>query len=145
MILRLLDFLGRKKIILDRGASHPEYDKAKPWIARYYILFRKRPRWFPFNIIIHEMLANDHGEGVHNHTCPYITIIIKGGYWETTSKGKFWRPPGYIGFRSADHLHRVDLKSNTSTMTIFIPGPFGLRRKKRADYKTNFKGEKNHG
>ena len=22
---------------------------------------------FPFNILIHEMLADDHGEGVHNH------------------------------------------------------------------------------
>ena len=84
------------------------------------------------------MLDNDHGEGVHNHACPYITIIIKGGYWETTKNGKFWRPPGYIGFRSADHLNRVDLEHNTNTMTIFIPGPFGLRKGKRADYKTNF-------
>ena len=74
-----------------------------------------------------------------------ITIIIKGGYWETTNKGKFWRAAGYIGFRSADHLHRVDLKPNTDTMTIFIPGPFGLRKNKRADYKTNFKEKKNLG
>ena len=73
----------------------------------------------------------------------YITIILKGGYWETTSKGKFWRPPGYIGFRSADHLHRVDLKPNTSTMTLFIPGPFGLRKNKRASYKTKIKGDNN--
>ena len=91
------------------------------------------------------MLDNDHGEGVHNHMCPYITIILKGGYWETTNKGKFWRAPGYIGFRSADHLHRVDLRSNTNTMTLFIPGPFGLRKNKRADYDTNFTGEKKHG
>ena len=42
--------------------------------------------------LIHKMLDDDHGEGVHNHLCPYITIILKGGYWETTKKGKFWRP-----------------------------------------------------
>ena len=89
------------------------------------------------------MLDDDHGEGVHNHMCPYITIILKGGYWETTNKGKFWRPPGYIGFRSADHLHRVDLKPNTGTMTLFIPGPFGLRKNKRASYKTKIKGDNN--
>ena len=29
------------------------------------------------------MLDDDHGEGVHNHTFPYITIIFKDGYWET--------------------------------------------------------------
>jgi hypothetical protein len=23
------------------------------------------------------MLADDHGEGVHNHLCPYITIILR--------------------------------------------------------------------
>ena len=118
MILKMLEKLGRKKIVLDRGPSHPEFHKAKPWMERYYLLFRKRPKWFPFNILIHKMLDDDHGEGVHNHLCPYITIILKGGYWETTKKGKFWRPPGYIGFRSADHLHRVDLKPNTNTMTL---------------------------
>ena len=60
---------------------------------------------------------------------------LKGGYWETASNGKFWRKPGYIGFKSADNLHRVDLKIDTETMTIFIPGPFGMRKNKRADYK----------
>ena len=91
MILKILEKLGRKKIVLDRGPSHPEFHKAKPWMERYYLLFRKRPKWFPFNILIHKMLDDDHGEGVHNHLCPYITIILKGGYWETTKKGKFWR------------------------------------------------------
>ena len=136
MLLKLLDKLGRKKVVLDRGSSHPKFNEAKSWMNRYYVLIRNRPQWFPFNILIHEMLANDHGDGVHNHMCPYITIILKGGYWETNEKGKFWRKPGYIGFRSADNLHRVDLKPDTETITIFIPGPFGMRKKKRADYKT---------
>ena len=49
---------------------------------------------------------------------------------------KFWSKVGYIGFSSADHLHRVDLEPNTETITIFIPGPLGIRKNKRADYKT---------
>jgi len=137
MLFKILENLGRKKIVFDRGVSHPDFKNAKPWMERYYLLFRKRPRFFPFNILIHIMLDNDHGDGFHNHMCPYITIILKGGYWETTSKGKFWRRSGYIGFRSADYLHRVDLKPNTRTITMFIPGPFGMRKNKRADYKTN--------
>ena len=128
-------FESRKRIILDRGPSWPDYDKAEPFMIRYYVLFRKRPKWFPFNILVHKILKEDKGD-LHDHYWSYITIILKGGYWETTNKGKFWRPPGYIGFRSADHLHRVDLKPNTNTMTLFIPGPFGLRKTKRADYKT---------
>ena len=128
-------FKSRKRVILDRGPSWPDYDKAEPFMIRYYVLFRKRPKWFPFNILVHKILKEDRGD-LHDHYWSYITIILKGGYWETTNKGKFWRPPGYIGFRSADHLHRVDLKPNTNTMTLFIPGPFGFRKTKRADYKT---------
>ena len=130
-------FENRKRLLLDRGPSWPDYDKAKPFMVRYYLLFRKRPKWFPFNIFLHKILKSDLGD-LHDHYWSYITVVLRGGYWETTSKGKFWRPPGYIGFRSADHLHRVDLKPNTDTMTLFIPGPFGTRKTKRADYKTNF-------
>ena len=85
LLLKILDKLGRKKIVMDRGPSHPEYFLAKPWTARYYLLFRKRPRWFPFNILIHHILDDDHGVGLHNHPFPYMTIILKGGYWETDS------------------------------------------------------------
>src|SRR5210317_805574 len=139
MFLKFLDKIGRKKVVLDRGPSHPRYHEAKRWMNRYYVLFRYRPKWFPFNILIHEMLADDHGEGVHNHLCPYITIILRGGYWETIKNGKFWRKPGYIGFRSANDFHRVDLKKGTKPMTIFIPGPFGLRKGPRSEYGINLK------
>ena len=82
LLLKILDKLGRKKIVMDRGPSHPEYFLTKPWTARYYLLFRKRPRWFPFNILIHHILDNDHGSGLHNHPFPYITIILKGDLGE---------------------------------------------------------------
>ena len=112
MLLKALSKLGRKKTVLDRGPSHPKFKEAKPWLNRYYVLFRNRPKWF---------------------------IIIKGGYWETTTTGKHWRPPGYIGFRSANNFHRVDLKPGTKPMTIFIPGPFGLRKGPRSEYGIDFK------
>ena len=131
--------MGRKKTVLDRGPSHPKFKEAKHWMNRYYVLIRNRPQWFPFNILIHEMLANDHGYGVHNHTFPFITIILRDGYWETLKEGKFWRSPGYIGFRSANTLHRVDLKKNTKPLTLFISGPFGLRKGPRSEYGIDFK------
>ena len=131
--------MGRKKTVLDRGPSHPKFKEAKHWMNRYYVLIRNRPQWFPFNILIHEMLANDHGDGVHNHTFPFITIILRDGYWETLKEGKFWRSPGYIGFRSANTLHRVDLKKNTKPLTLFISGPFGMRKGPRSEYGINFK------
>jgi 23S rRNA pseudoU1915 N3-methylase RlmH len=37
----------------------------------------------------------------------------------------------------------VELKTKTKPLTIFIPGPFGLRKKLRAAYNQNFKFVKN--
>ena len=141
MFLKILEKFGRKKVIFDRGPSHPQYIKAKPWMERYYVLFKNRPKWFPFNIIIHRMLDDDHGEGVHSHLCPYVTLVLRAGYWETLKDGKHWRTPGYIGFRSANNLHRVDLKPNTKPLTLFIPGPFGLRKGSRSKYGIDFKSK----
>ena len=47
-----------------------------------------------------------------------------------------------MGFRSADNLHRVDLEPGTKPLTLFIPGPFGLRKTPRASYNQDFKAEK---
>ena len=74
MFLKFLDKIGRKKVVLDRGPSHPRYDEAKPWMNRYYVLFRYRPKWFPFNILIHEMLADDPVSYTHL-TLPTILLV----------------------------------------------------------------------
>ena len=89
-------FANRKRVILDRGPSWPDYQAAEPFVIRYYPLFRHRPTWFPFNILIHKLLKSDLGD-LHDHYWTYITVILKGGYWETTKKGIFWRKPGYMG------------------------------------------------
>ena len=109
MFLKFLQKIGRKKVVLDRGPSHPKFMEAKPWMNRYYLIFRNRPKWFPFNILIHEMLADDHGEGVHTHLCPYITIILKGGYWETTKTGKVATTMDKTSSKetTADHVRKI--------------------------------------
>ena len=134
-------FESRKRVILDRGPSWPDYDKAEPFMIRYYLLFRKRPKWFPFNILVHKILKGDRGD-LHDHYWSYITIILRGGYWETLKSGKFWRSPGYIGFRSANNLHRVDIEPGTKPLTLFISGPFGLRKGPRSEYGIDFKSKK---
>ena len=113
---------SRKRVILDRGPSWPDYDKAEPFMVRYYLLFRKRPKWFPFNILIHKLLKSDLGE-LHDHYWSYITIILKGGYWEATEKGTFWRGPGYIGFRKGSDRHSLRIPDARPTWTLLFVGP----------------------
>ena len=108
-------FKKRKRIILDRVGQ-------KPYLIRYYLLFTDRPKWFPFNIFLHKFLQGDPDE-LHDHPWPYFTLILKGGYWEVTHKGRFWRGPGSFRFSTPKSLHRVELEKGISAWTLFIPGP----------------------
>tara|TARA_Y100001970_G_C13805384_1_gene637197 strand:+ start:245 stop:673 length:429 start_codon:yes stop_codon:yes gene_type:complete len=126
-------FKNRKKIIMDRGPSWPDYEKAEPFMIRYYLLFRKRPKWFPFNIFVHKILKNDLGD-LHDHYWSYITIILKGGYLETTKDGTFSRKPGYIGFRKSDDRHSLKLFNNIPAWTLMLVGP-NKGAKSHAKYK----------
>ena len=113
---------NRKRLLLDRGPSWPDYDKAEPFMIRYYLLFRKRPKWFPFNILLHKILKSDLGD-LHDHYWSYITIILKGGYWETNENGTFWRGPGYIGFRKASNRHSLKIPDGKPAWTLLLAGP----------------------
>ena len=115
-------FENRKRLLLDRGPSWPDYDKAEPFMIRYYLLFRKRPKWFPFNILLHKILKSDLGD-LHDHYWSYITIILKGGYWETNENGTFWRGPGYIGFRKASNRHSLKIPDGKPAWTLLLAGP----------------------
>ena len=119
--LKLDMFKNRKKLLLDRGPSWPDYDKAEPFMVRYYLLFKKRPRWFPFNIFVHKILKSDLGD-LHDHYWSYLTIVLKGGYWETTKKGQFWRGPGYIGLRKASDTHSLKILKERQLGRLYLWG-----------------------
>ena len=126
-------FANRKRVILDRGPSWPDYQAAKPFVIRYYPFFRRRPKWFPFNIFIHKLLKSDLGD-LHDHYWTYITTILKGGYWERTEKGTFWRKPGYIGFRRYNCRHSIKIPDGKCASL----GPYCLQvLKERQNYTPN--------
>lgn len=113
--LNFLEKIDRKRIILDR-------DSNEPYLVRYY-LFLKDRKYFPFNVFLHRFLKSD-PDDLHDHPWPFMTVILKGGYWEHTPKGKFWRGPGTVRLASSNALHRVELDPNVpETWTLFFPGP----------------------
>ena len=78
---------------------------------------------FPFNIFIHKFLKSD-PDDLHDHPWAFRTLILKGGYWEHTEQGRFWRKPGFTQYVTAMHKHRVELEPETPCFTLFIPvGP----------------------
>jgi hypothetical protein len=124
MLLKLLDRLGRKRIVMDRVEN-------EPYLERYYLFLKDRER-FPFNIFLHKFLKSD-PDDVHDHPWPYATVILKGGYWEWVpvfdtvgrkiGEVQHWRKPGHFRTCSASSFHRIELDPDVTCWTLFMPGP----------------------
>ncbi len=124
MFLKLLERLGRKRIVMDRVND-------QPYLERYYVFLKDR-KWFPFNIFLHKFLKSD-PDDVHDHPWPYATLILKGGYYEWipefNSEAKkigeirYWRGPGHFRVAGATSYHRVELCEGVECWTLFMPGP----------------------
>ena len=124
MFLKLLDRMGRKRIVMDRVEN-------EPYLERYYLFLKERER-FPFNVFLHKFLKSD-PDDVHDHPWPYATLILKGGYWEwipifdsvgrKTGEIQHWRSPGHFRICSATSYHRIELDPNITAWTLFMPGP----------------------
>jgi hypothetical protein len=124
LIKKLMQRLGRHRIILDRQSS-------EPLLERYYVFLKDRT-WFPFNIFVHKFLKSD-PDDVHDHPWPYATLILKGGYYEWIPQfdkqgNKFneiavWRGPGSFRICGATSYHRIELDPSVTAWTLFMPGP----------------------
>ena len=120
---------GRKRIIYDR-------DGITPYMHRWHLLFRdkvdnfSKGRRVPFNAYLHKIVLSD--EPVfHDHPWDYFTIILKGGYWEHTPEGKFWRGPGHMRFRKAEDLHWLELAKDKHGNNIPCWSLFYMGKKKK--------------
>ena len=124
LIKKLMQRLGRHRIILDRQSS-------EPLLERYYVFLKDRT-WFPFNIFVHKFLKSD-PDDVHDHPWPYATLILKGGYYEwipqfdkqgnKLNEIAVWRGPGSFRVCGANSYHRIELDPSVTAWTLFMPGP----------------------
>lgn len=82
---------------------------------------------------VHEILRSDAGRDPHDHPWPYLTVILRGGYFETRYDdegfvtGRKWHGPGSVMFRPAKSWHRLDVPPGTTATTLFITGPKAQR------------------
>ena len=123
MLKKLFESWGRYRIIMDRVDN-------QPYLERYYVFLRDR-KWFPFNIFVHKFLKSD-TEDVHDHPWPFLTVILRGGYWEWTPQfdaqgrrtGEIarWCGPGSFRWASAHQYHRVEIDPDVECWTLFMPG-----------------------
>ncbi len=120
--------LGRYRLIPDRRTG-------ADYLHRYY-LFLKNRSWFPFNITLHKIVQSD-DPIFHDHPWSFISIVIKGGYYEWTpmfnNKGEKlgemakWRGAGSIIKHKSTDYHWIELEMGKPSVSICLMG-----RKKRA-------------
>jgi hypothetical protein len=116
--------LGRYRLIPDRRTG-------SDYMHRYYIFLKDRKK-FPFNVTIHKIVRSD-DPIFHDHPWPYITVILKGGYWEHTpvfnQQGKItsekivFKGPGSVIRRKAKDYHWLELNDDKPVTTMFFMGP----------------------
>lgn len=92
--------------------------------------------WFPSGVRVHHILRSDNDRCLHDHPWPYMTIILRGGYYELTDAVYSrwdgvehamlakWYGPGSILFRRSTHKHRLILPANKTAWTLFFMGPY---------------------
>lgn len=69
------------------------------------------------NVYIHRFLRDDDERATHDHPFTFISIVIRGGYYELTHGPDWtllrkWRGRFSIAYRPARWLHRVELARN---------------------------------
>jgi len=121
---KLMNKLGRYRLIPDRRTG-------ADYMHRYYLFLKDRTK-FPFNVTLHKIVRSD-DPIFHDHPWPYMTVVLKGGYWEHTpvfnNDGKKiaefteWRGPGSIIKRKAGEFHWLELDNEKPATTLFFMGP----------------------
>ena len=107
------------------------------FFVRYKVL---KCRWF--SVFLHEFHRSDYDRCLHDHPWWFVTLILRGGYWEVLpdiwkydagdaiphatvyTTRKVWRRPGYIGRYSAAHAHRIEVDpSRPRPWSLVVVGP----------------------
>jgi hypothetical protein len=130
---RLANFLMRHSEPYDEIADYME----RRWVFRLG-RWGKNAKYGYVAGRLNRILRSDSDRALHDHPWPYVTLILRGGYYEVTEKPWYsmttgecfpetkvqWYGPGSILFRGTKHKHRLVLPTGQTALTLFITLPF---------------------
>lgn len=74
-----------------------------------------------FNIYLHRLLAlTAHGK-CHDHPWSFISVLLRGGYYEFSGDVWVWQKPGSVLYRPAEWRHNV--VTTDVAWSLIITGP----------------------
>lgn len=146
--------------LIERAIETPYYhlinNDGTPYMDRYWVVpyveagthgsdgtgpvsFKGRPfAWMMQKLDIaarvHNIRSSDDDRAHHDHPWPYLTIVLRNGYWEKRpvydkdgaylGDSRVWHGPGSIILRSADSWHRLEVAEGKPAWTLFITGKY---------------------
>lgn len=117
---------GRFMIVMDRESE-------REYLHRYYPFYpesrHRKNKDIDANIFLHQFMLSD-DPVFHDHPWNwYRSIIVKGGYWEHTPWGTFWRGVGHTRYVDCERYRRVNddpdapfIPANLHWVEIIKPG-----------------------
>lgn len=105
----------------------PNEDTGEVYLRRWYLMppCEREGFWknFPIGVKLHEIRKSDRGRHLHDHPWPFVSVILRGGYWEETPEGLKWYPAGsVIVHRDPEDLHRLIVDHEDRTLTLVVTG-----------------------
>lgn len=107
-------------------AKRTPYHHLQGYMNRWWLI-PYGTRWSPA-IRVHEILRSDDDRAFHDHPWNYLTVVLKGGYFEVRPVFKdgiyrgdkrTWCGPGSVLFRRATDWHRLEVPEGTVATTLF--------------------------
>lgn len=94
------------------AASCPDGTMGPPLMTRYFLV--RRTRW---GVFLHHFHRSD-VDILHDHPWTFITLLLSGGYWETTDRGRFWRRRFILLYRPATYRHFIEVERPVWTLVV---------------------------
>jgi hypothetical protein len=107
---------------------HPENDP--PYMRRWYLFGDGEPtrhpklRRAPFQVMLHQILADDDDRALHDHPWDNLTIVLEGRVRDHSAAGSRDLGPGDMLYREAAWAHRLQVScfDQPHAWTLFIAG-----------------------
>lgn len=95
-----------------------------PYMLRWFLI--PRNRWC--NVYLHKFLRDDDDRALHDHPWGFLSVMLRGLYFEHTEDGAIVRRAPSLAFRGAEHRHRVSLARDFDgkpipCWTLVVTGP----------------------
>lgn len=121
LFLWLLDKLFRRQDVLGVAVDQVAFSS---WVIAGTVTPSDKNRWWrKHRVFVHRFVMSEYEGGFHDHPWPYRSLIVSGGYWEVTERGRRWYGPGRMLKRQASWRHRIEIPEGKDCVTIVYAGP----------------------